>query len=240
MKEGVMAVGDKPEAAADRPTAAGVEALLERLQAEGVQAGEAAAARLIRTAEAKAREIRDQAEKDAATMVEAARKEAANLERGGEEALRVAMRDAVLDLKQTLADRFKGEVTRLVSQQMRDEDLVRRMVLEVAGRTAREAGVADSRAVEVLLPADVVGLEDLRRDPTELTRGELGTFVLGSVGELLRDGVTLGRIDGSSAGIQVRLADQDIVLDLSDKAVAAVILAHLQPRFRALLEGVIG
>jgi len=30
------------------------------------------------------------------------------------------------------------------------------------------------------------------------------------------------------------------VLDLTDKAVAAVILAHLQPRFRALLEGVIG
>lgn len=235
-----MAIGDKPERAADRPTAAGVEALLERLQAEGVQAGEAAAERLIRTAETKAREIRDQAEKDAAGMVEAARKEAANLERGGKEALRVAMRDAVLDLKQTLADRFKGEVTRLVSQQMRDEDLVRRMVLEVAGRTAREAGVAESRSVEVLLPADVVGLEDLRRDPTELTRGELGAFVLGSVRELLRDGVILGRLDGGSVGIHVRLEDQDIVLDLSDKAVAAVILAHLQPRFRALLEGVIG
>ena len=235
-----MAIGDKPEVAAVRPTAAGVEALLERLRAEGVQAGEAAGERLTRTAEAKAREIREQAEKDAAALVEAARREAANLERGGKEALRVAMRDAVLDLKQTLADRFKGEVTRLVSRHMRDEDLVRQMVLEVAGRTAREAGVAEARAVEVLLPADVVGLEDIRRDPTALTRGELGTFVLGSVHELLREGVTLGRIDGGSAGIQVRLEDQGIVLDLSDRAVAAVILAHLQPRFRALLEGVIG
>lgn len=222
------------------PAASGVEALLERLQAEGVQAGEAVAAELIGKAEAEARAIRQAAEKDAAAMVEAARKEAANLERGGKEALKVAMRDAVLELKQTLADRFKGEVTRLVSRHMRDEDLVRQMVLEVAGRTAREAGVAAAETVEVLLPADVVGLEDLRRDPTELTEGELAKFVLGSVHELLRAGVTLGRIDDGSAGIRIRLADRNILLDLSDKAVAAVILAHLQPRFRALLEGVIG
>lgn len=231
---------DALSAAAGHPTASGVEALLERLQAEGVKAGEAAAERLIREAEAKAREIREQAEKDATAMVEAARKEATNLERGGKEALRVAMRDAVLELKQALADRFKGEVARLVTQQMRDEDLVRQMVLEVAGRAAREAGVAEAEAVEVLLPADVVGLEDLRRDPTDLTEGELGRFVLGSVHELLREGITLGRIDAGAAGIQVRLHDRDIVLDLTEEAVAAVILAHLQPRFRALLEGVIG
>ena len=231
---------DQDQDRPSHPAASGVEALLERLQAEGVQAGEAAAAELIGKAEAEARAIRKAAEKDATAMVEAARKEAANLERGGNEALKVAMRDAVLELKQTLADRFKGEVTRLVSRHMRDEELVRQMVLEVAGRTAREAGVADAATVEVLLPADVVGLADLRRDPTELTEGELGKFVLGSVHELLRDGVTLGRIDDGSGGIRVRLADRDIVLDLTDKAVAVVILAHLQPRFRALLEGVIG
>lgn len=231
---------DKDKDRPTHPAASGVEALLQRLQAEGVQAGEAVAAELIGKAEAEARAIRQRAEKDAADMVEAARKEAANLERGGKEALKVAMRDAVLELKQTLADRFKGEVTRLVSRHMRDEDLVRQMVLEVAGRTAREAGVADADTAQVLLPADVVGLEDLRRDPTELTQGELAKFVLGSVHELLREGVTLGRIDDGSAGIRIRLADRDIMLDLSDKAVAAVILAHLQPRFRALLEGVIG
>jgi V/A-type H+-transporting ATPase subunit E len=37
----------------------------------------------------------------------------------------------------------------------------------------------------------------------------------------------------------VRLVDRDVVLDLSDRAVADVILEHLQPRFRALLEGVV-
>jgi V/A-type H+-transporting ATPase subunit E len=224
----------------DHATAAGIEALLDRLQAEGVRAGETAAAGIVAEAEARARDLRESAERDAAAMVDQARKEAANLERGGKEALRVAMRDAVLDLKQALANRFKGDITRLVTKHLQDEELLRRLILEVAGRTAREADLAAAGKVEVLLPADVVGLDELRRDPTELRDGKLGQFVLGSVGELLREGVTLGRTADAEAGIQVRLVDQDIVLDLSDKAVAQVILQHLQPRFRALLEGVIG
>ncbi len=224
----------------DHPTAAGVEALLDRLQAEGVRTGEAAAARLIADAEARARTIRETAEREADAMIEAARKEAANLERGGKEALKVAMRDTVLDLKQALANRFKGDLARLVSKHLQDEDLLRQLIIEVAGKTARDADLADADKVEVLLPADVVGLDELRRDPTALRDGKLGHFVLGSAAELLREGVTLGRTPDGSVGIQVRLEDQDIVLDLTDQAVAEVILQHLQPRFRALLEGVIG
>ena len=224
----------------DHPTSAGVEALLDRLQAEGVRAGETAAAKLIADAEARARTIRETAEREADAMIEAARKEAANLERGGKEALRVAMRDTVLDLKQAIANRFKGDLARLVSKHLQDEELLRQLIVEVAGKTARDADLEQAGEIEVLLPADVVGLDELRRDPTGLRDGKLGHFVLGSAAELLRDGVTLGRAPDGMVGIQVRLEDQDIVLDLTDKAVAEVILQHLQPRFRALLEGVIG
>ncbi len=222
------------------PTASGVEALLERLEAEGVRAGEARAEQLVAEAEAKARAIREAAEKEATAMVEAARKEAANLERGGKEALRVAMRDAVLDLKQQLASRFKGEVTRLVTQHMRDEELLRRMILEIAASTVAAAGIEKPGDLEILLPADAVGLAELRRDPTDLKESKLGQFVLGSVRELLDEGLTIGVTTAAEAGVVVRLKDRDIVLDLTDRAVAAVILQHLQPRFRALLEGVIG
>ncbi len=223
-----------------QPTASGVEALLERLQAEGVAAGREVADRLIADAEARARAIREAAEQEAAALLDEAKREAANLERGGREALRVAMRDAVLDLKQQLADRFKGEISRLVTRQMRDQDLLRQLIVEIVGRAAEAADVASEKRVEVLLPADVIGLDELRRRPEELREGALGSFVLGVAGELLRDGVTLGRSEDTEAGIKVRLGDRDILLDLSDRAVAGVILEHLQPRFRALLDGVIG
>ena len=35
------------------------------------------------------------------------------------------------------------------------------------------------------------------------------------------------------------MKDEDIVLDLTDEAVAGLLLLHLQPRFRAILEGIV-
>jgi V/A-type H+-transporting ATPase subunit E len=40
-------------------------------------------------------------------------------------------------------------------------------------------------------------------------------------------------------GIRIVMKDSGVVVDLTDAAVADVILRHLQPRFRAMLEGVV-
>ena len=56
---------------------------------------------------------------------------------------------------------------------------------------------------------------------------------------LLREGVSFGVATGAQAGLKLRLVDRDVVLDLTDAAIAQTCLAHLQPRFRALLEGVV-
>jgi V/A-type H+-transporting ATPase subunit E len=57
---------------------------------------------------------------------------------------------------------------------------------------------------------------------------------------MLRKGVTFTRSRDESEGIRVVLSDDGVTLDLTDHAIAEVILRHLQPRFRALLEGVVG
>jgi len=56
---------------------------------------------------------------------------------------------------------------------------------------------------------------------------------------MLRDGVTFGFAKDQTGGLKIKLVDREIELDLSDQAVADAILVHLQPRFRALLEGVV-
>ena len=56
---------------------------------------------------------------------------------------------------------------------------------------------------------------------------------------MLRAGVSFTRSSDDAGGIRVVLKDTGLVVDLSDAAVAGVILRHLQPRFRALLEGVV-
>lgn len=220
-------------------TASGVETLISRLRDEGVSAGRSEAERLVADAQAQAREIVNKAEAAAKAKVAVARSEADNLRRAGEDALRVAMRDAVLDLKGLLARRFADDIAKTVSLATRDEDLLKRMILAVVGRARTEADIDGAVNAEILLPRVAVGLDDLRRNPEEVREGSLLHFVAASAGSMLREGVTFGRADDEDGGIRVVLRDRGVSVDLTDRAVADVILSHLQPRFHALLEGVV-
>ncbi|MFC0219484.1 V/A-type H+-transporting ATPase subunit E [Pseudochelatococcus lubricantis] len=220
-------------------TASGVEALIARLRDEGVGAGRTEAERIVGEAQVLARATVEEAEEQAAGMLEKARREAANLQRAGEDALKAAARDTVLDLKDYLSRRFAGDVAKTVSAAMRDEELLKRMILAVAGRVREEAGVDRSQEVVFQLPRAAVGLDELRRRPEELKEGSLTHFAAASAAAMLREGVTFARADDDAGGLRIQLLDRGVSVDLTDQAVADMILAHLQPRFRALLEGVV-
>lgn len=220
-------------------TASGLEALIARLKDEGVGAGRSEAERLVADAQSRAHRITEKAEAEAKSLVETAQREADALRRAGEDALRVAARDTVLDLKDRLERRFAEDVAKTVALAMADEEMLKRMILEIVGRARAEAGVDRAAAVEGILPRSAVGLEDLRRKPETLKEGSLAHFVGAAAGEMLRKGVTFARAEDDVGGIRLKLADRGVSLDLSDRAVAEAILVHLQPRFRALLEGVV-
>lgn len=217
----------------------GVDALIARLRDEGVTEGKKQAQSIVRAAEKKAKAILDAAEGEARARAEAAQQEAEAFRQAGEEALKVAMRDLVLDLKDRLMQRFSSEVQRLVRDQVMDRDFLRRMILELVGRVRDDMDIAEDEAVEVVLPTEVVGLEDLRRRPEELTEGELSSFIFAVEGEILRQGIRFVPAGEPQAGVSIRLVDKDIKVDVTDKVCAALLLEHLQPRFRAIVEGVI-
>ena len=217
----------------------GIDTLVARLREDGVAAGRAEADRILAEADTRARRILDAAEAEAGAKREAALKEAEAYRRAGEDALRTAARDAVLDLKEQLSRRFAEDVGKTVSAVMRDEELLIRMILAVAGR-AREEGDVDAAAeVEVILPRAAVGLDELRRKPEELREGSLTHFAAATAAEMLREGVSFARAGDDEGGIRLKLGDRGVSIDLSDRAVAEAVLVHLQPRFRALLEGVV-
>lgn len=223
----------------EEPLSSGVDALIARLREEGVSAGREEAQSLLAEARVEARHIMEKANAEARERLEAARRESDSYRAAGEAALKTAMRDAVLDMKSTLMVRFSADVKRLVSQALQDQAFLKRMILELAGRVRGSAGIGDEDPMVVILPETVVGLEELRGNPEELQKGPVTRFVLGLTGEMLRDGVTFAGSEDLSAGIQVHLKDKEITLDLSDDAVAALLLQHLQPRFRAVLEGIV-
>jgi len=220
-------------------TSAGIEALIARLRQEGVDEGQTEAARIVQKADARARAILEKAEAQAAEILEAATKNATNLRKGGEEALRAAMRDAFLDMKDEIGTRFADRISGMVTALTCDQEILRGLVLAVAGRSRTESGLDSAAAVEIELPRRAIGLDDLRRAPEDLEEGSLAHFVAAAAADLLREGITFSRSATEADGIRIRLKEEGLVIDLSDKAVADVILSHLQPRFRALLEGVV-
>jgi len=220
-------------------TSAGVEVLISRLREQGVLAGRTEAERMLADAETKARAIVQNADAEAKKKIDGAQAESERLRRAGEDALRAAARDTVLDLKNRLATRFAENVAKTVATAMRDDVLLEKMILAVASRARKEGAVDKAAKLEVVLPRSAVGLDDLRRQPEELKKGTLTHFAVAIAGEMLREGVSFSRAEDASEGIRLALLDRGVSIDLTDKAVADMLLFHLQPRFRALLEGVV-
>jgi V/A-type H+-transporting ATPase subunit E len=196
----------------------GVEALIERLRNEGVGSGRAEAEKIIKEARSDARAILDKAKEEAEQIGSRARTEAANLEKAGRQALEVAARDTVLDLKNRLSHRAAREVKHLVGEEVQRQEILEKLILEVAGQ-AREQTIG-AGPMEILLPEKLVSLDDIARDPAHLQSSPIGRFARLLAGNLLRQGVTLSSSANVKAGIKVRLTDKGIDLDLSDKAIA--------------------
>lgn len=217
--------------------ASGVEELIARLRDQGVAAGRDQADKLVADARSQAQQTLDQARQQADQIVKDARQEAETLERSGKQALELALRDAVLALKSQLMERFRGEVRQLVGEEQQKQEILEKMILEVVGRVREQADRSENTTV--ILPRQVAGLEELSQNPEELENGVLTRFVQLVARGMVREGVFFGVAADQQMGLRLRLVDRDVVLDLSEEAVSEVILQHLQPRFRALLEGVV-
>ena len=227
------------DVAKDVPLSSGVDALIAKLRDEGVTAGRAEAEAIVADAKAESERILSKAKAEADQHLSVARKEADAYRNAGEEALKTAMRDAVLEMKAGMMQKFSADVKRLVSHEMHDPKILKGMVLEIAGRVREGAGLSEDDQLNVILPINVIGIEELRQNPEELGKGQVTAFVLGLTGDMLRDGVTFHSSDEIETGIRVEVKGKDIILDVSEEAVADILLQHLQPRFRAILEGIV-
>ena len=213
----------------------GVEELIQRLREQGVAEGQSRADELFEEARRLAEQRLEDARREADEILQQAREEARQTKTAGEEAVRLAVRDAILRLKSELIEHFAERVRRLVARELKDEEFLKRLILEVG----RRAAPPDETAAQVLLPKDVVGLEQLRRAPEEVKEGTLSHFVVTVTKEVLREGIEIGERDDEAPGIRIQLHGEDLEIDLTDTAVAELLLRHLVPRFRAMMEGII-
>ncbi|MFN3159144.1 MAG: hypothetical protein ACE37I_07500 [Rubinisphaera brasiliensis] len=208
-------------------SSSGVQDLIQRIRDQGVDAAQKEADRILAEAKQRAADIVATAKAEAEAEKTQARKEIEAHRAASLDALQLAARDTVLDLKARVIAKFEEFVNRLVVSATRDEQLVRNVVLVIAGRAAEE--FVQDKDVEIRISKALLG------EPTMANEAKLS--ILGLSTEMLREGIDLTPDDEIEGGARVRLIEEKLEIDLSDKAVAHLISQRLLPRFRSILEG---
>lgn len=219
----------------EKTQSSGVQELIDRLREKGVEEGKEQADQLVADARRRATEMLDESRREAEEILQHAREEADRLRAAGEDALRLAGRDAVLALKEEISSHFADQVHRLVSHCLCDGQFMQRLILEIASRAVPKD---TKEPIELLLPEAVALPEELRREAKEAKEGTLSHFVLGLAGEMMQKGITLGASDDDSPGLTVRTGNGDAEITFNDKAITEFLLRHLLPRFRAMMDGI--
>jgi V/A-type H+-transporting ATPase subunit E len=212
----------------------GVDTLIERLRQEGVDAGRKQADEIVAAAEQEAKDIVRRAEEEAEELKRAARAETERFDAATRAALETAARDARLAVDHQLRRTFEHALGRLVTRQVADTDFLRRLIEQAVIRALG----AEVRGTEVLLPRDVVDPDSIGRDPDRVANDALSDLVRRVFSDALRAGISL-RAGPHAHGLVVRLSGGEIEFDLTDSAITDLLLAHLLPRYRGFVSGVI-
>jgi V/A-type H+-transporting ATPase subunit E len=210
---------------------AGVQDLISRIRDEGVESGKQEAGRLVSEAQLQATRLVEDARTEVEELRKKAHAEIANEKNASLAALKLAARDMSLQLEADIVSAFEGYVKRLVSPALRDPELIQALVLVLAGH-AVEKFVKDQE-IRVFV-SDVLFKE--AGESSELDE-RAKQAVLGITGEILREGIELIPSSDVAGGARVQLVDENLEVDLTDETVHKVLLKHLLPRFRAILEG---
>jgi V/A-type H+-transporting ATPase subunit E len=214
----------------------GVQDLIRRLQEEGTEAGRQEAERLVSEARTEAERIRADARSEAERIRAEAREAADGERKAGREALERAYRDTLLCVKEALDAEFRRHLRKLVAHELGQRETLRDLIVAVARDAVPESYRDQERTLE--LPEKVLTLDDLRQSP-EYGEDALGHLAHDIAAGMLGEGVRIERACEEYVGMRIRIEDADVVVELTDEAIAEVLYRHLIPRFRAILDGIV-
>jgi V/A-type H+-transporting ATPase subunit E len=233
MSDPIPRVPPQPSDKNAHPTASGVQALIDTLREQGVTAGQAEAERIIAAAKHDADTLVASAKHDATRIRESAEREVDNERRAAHEALKLAARDTALELKSHLVSRFRSQLGTLVHDTLRDPEVLKAVVLELA-RDTRDH-LEHNHANK---PTRILIHTDAKETEADKTDDPLADLTRTIAHDMLKNSVTIAAEPSHKrTGMRVQITDEDVEIDLSDAAVTDLLAQHLLPRFRDLLEG---
>lgn len=209
-------------------TESSVQALIDRIRDQGVQSANQEAVRILAEAEAKASQLLTDAQKQVEQLRAKATADIEAEQAAAQEALKLSARDTVMRLKNLVSTAFETFVHRLVTTATQDRELMKNLVLVLAGHSADEF-IKDKKIQILLSDALLTGQPDPKlRELSKQT-------ILSLSSDMLREGVELIPSSNVEGGAKVRLVGEQLEIDLTDKAITKLLADQLLPRFHALL-----
>ncbi|MFT5711022.1 MAG: V/A-type H+-transporting ATPase subunit E [Halioglobus sp.] len=209
----------------------GVQELISRIRDDGVQAGQSKAEEIIAEAWSKAARILEQANTEAEETRKKSSAEIESFKSAALEALKMAARDTRLQLEAGVLASFEAHVKRLMAPVEYDSSFLRAMLLVLAGQAADQ--YPRDQKLEILVSDLLAGHE---HDNEELDT-TIRESVLGISGSMLREGIEIIPTSEVAGGVRVRVVGEDLEIDLTSEAVSSMLLKHLLPRYRGILDG---
>jgi V/A-type H+-transporting ATPase subunit E len=195
-----------------------LQALLERINQDGVEKAEAERDQIIAAAKKDAEALVADAKKEAQKTVADAQREADLLEQKGEEALRQAARDTLLSLDQRLRERMQTVLKATVAE---DAD-------------AKGFAEALAKWVEAELKGDeLVSIEVgvAKKDAATIEK-----HLLAKLGKDFKERVEIAPLKELDAGFALKFSGSDMVYDFSGDALADVLCEFLSPRLAEIVK----
>lgn len=209
----------------------GVQELISRIRDDGVHAGENKAEEIIAEARREAARILAQAQSEADEIQSISSAEIESNKSAALDALKLAARDTSLQLEAAVLASFEAHVKRLVAPVVYDGSFIRALLLVLAGQAAEE--YAPDQELEILVSDMLAGKEGENAELDKTIRES----VLGISGNMLREGVEIIPSSQVSGGARVRVVGEDLEIDLTSEAISTLLLKHLLPRYRGILDG---
>lgn len=213
----------------------GVQEFIDKLKNLGVNEGQKLAEEIIKEARSKASDILSQAQLEADTLLSDARQKLEVERKSSHEAIKLAFRDTEIALRSRVWEAFSTHLRKLVSFELEDRNFLKQLVLAIAGIKTHE--ITQTRSAEILLPAKIFENEEEGALLTEETKNRLRHLVLGISNDMLLEGIELKPSIEIKGGLKVRLIGKEIELDLTDEALANLILKYLLPRYKEIVSG---
>jgi V/A-type H+-transporting ATPase subunit E len=211
-------------------TESGVQNLVDRIRDQGILAANEKANKILRDAEAKSVKMLADAKLEVEQLRESARIEIEANHAAALEALKLSARDAMLQLKAKVSSEFEVFVQRLVTSATRDEEFIKAIVLVLAGQVQKE--LIGDKEIQILISECLI-----TGKPDEKIRDHVKQTILTLSSEMLREGVELIPSSDIQGGANVRLVNDKLEIDLSDKAIASLLYQRIMPRFQTILDG---